>query len=527
MPKITIDGIVCEVADGLNIIQAAKTIGIHIPHFCYHPALSLVGQCRMCLIELDPIPKPQTACSTFVKDGMVIRTNTEKINKARKAIMEFLLINHPLDCPECDQAGECDLQNNAFDFGQGFSRFEETKRTYSRDIPVGEKLIRIQDRCIHCTRCIRFFREVVRNEVMCYEWRGNNTAMSPLGSDGHNLDTNYSGNMHELCPCGALTSKDFRFKTRPWNLTPTDSVCPLCSTGCNIFIDTKQREIYRIRPRVNMDVNTWWICDFGRYGYKFVNSENRIAEPRIKGEQAAWDKALAATAETLKAAGSDTLAVICSADATNEEALLAKKLFGETLGCANLASLPAAGADPLDREDHLLLRADKAANTQGLKALGLAPSAALGEKIAAGAIKTLVLINPFNGLLSAALAPIKDAALKAANLIVIDHSETEYSKAAGVVLPSATFAEKNGTFTNYAGKVQRINQAFAPLGSAREDFDILSALAAHTGAPLPYASHLDAYNEIKNELLKLEAAIKTIIDEKEKAAREALEKAGV
>jgi NADH-quinone oxidoreductase subunit G len=519
MPKITIDGIECEVADGLNVIEAAKTIGIHIPHFCYHPALSLVGQCRMCLIELDPIPKLQTACSTFVKDGMVIRTNTEKVIKARKAIMEFLLINHPLDCPECDQAGECDLQNNSFEFGQGFSRFEEQKRTYSRDIPVGEKLVRIQDRCIHCTRCIRFFREIVQNEVMTYQWRGNNTAMTPLEQDGRRLDTNYSGNMHELCPCGALTLKDFRFKTRPWNLANTESVCPLCSTGCNIFIDHKQRKIFRIRPRVNMDVNTWWICDFGRIDFGYAHSETRIAGPRVKGADADWKTALDTAAGLLKTTGASATAILCSADATNEEALLVKKLAA-ALGCS-AASLPAPGVDPLEMEDHLLLRADKAANTQGLKALGIVPDPALADKLSGGAIKTLLLINPFNKQLAAALDGVRDAVAKIPNLVVLDHNETDFSKAAAVVLPGAVWAEKNGTFTNYKGLVQRINQAFAPAGKARGDFDILLALAQGAGADIACKTHIDAYNEIRDDLLKLEAQIKKDIEALQKAAAEA------
>ena len=524
MPKLTIDGIETEVPVGTNLIEAAATVGIHIPHFCYHPALKIVGQCRMCLVEVQPgPPKLQAACSTTVgpKDGMEVKTNTEKVQKARKAIMEFLLINHPLDCPECDQAGECSLQDYSFEYGQGFSRYKEEKRTYPREVKVGDKLVRIMDRCIHCTRCVRFFRDIVGEEIMLPEYRGNATNITPLVENNQgNLDTGYSGNMHELCPCGALTSKDFRFRTRPWNLTPTETVCPLCSTGCNIYVDLKQSDVYRIRPRVNMDVNTWWICDQGRYEYKYINGDDRIAAPEINGAAADWDQALDAAAKALKAAP-DAIAGLCSASITNEEAFLINTLLTQAIGAGALdCKLTDDAVDPSEMEDKLLRRVDKNANTRGVRALlsGGVKGAALAKKIASGEVKTLVLLNPANKNIASQLENIDLS--KVNTLIVIDFLKTALAAKNTIVLPSCSFIEKSGTFTNHAGKVQRITPAIAPLGKARTDSDILCALADRLGADWAWKSDIDVYNEIKETLLKLEPEITKELEEKKKKAEE-------
>lgn len=525
MPKLTIDGIETDAPVGTNLIEVAKNVGIHIPHFCYHPALRIVGQCRMCLVEVKPgPPKLQAACSTTVgpKDGMEVLTNTEKVQKARHAIMEFLLINHPLDCPECDQAGECDLQNYSFDYGQGFSRFKETKRTFPRDVAVGEKLVRIMDRCIHCTRCIRFFREVVGEEIMLPEYRGNNTCITPIVRDKKgNLDTGYSGNMHELCPCGALTSKDFRFRTRPWNLTPTETVCTLCSNGCNIYTDIKQRQVYRIRPRVNMDVNTWWICDQGRYDFKYVNDGKRLKMPVADGREVEWNAALDAAAAAIKSAGGGALAAVCSASATNEEAYLLKKLL-EALGSDGFDhKLNDNVIDPSEREDNVLRRKDKNANTRGMRGLGLSggtSGAALAAKIEDGSIKTLILLDPSRGTLA---AEIDALALKVENLIVIDILETGASNKAQIVLPGAAFIEKSGTLTNHAGKVQRLFPAMQPPGSARPQAEIIINLAQRLGVEMTYNSDIDVFNEIKDTLLKIEEQVSKEAAEKQQTAETA------
>lgn len=522
MPKLIIDGIEVEAPEGYNVIQAADLIGIHVPHFCYHHTLMPVGQCRICLVEVAPgPPKLQIACATTVKDGMEVKTSSDRVRKARAAVMEFLLINHPLDCPECDQAGECPLQDYAAEYGQGFSRFEETKRTYPRDIYVGEKLVRIQDRCIHCTRCIRFFRYIVGEEVMLAQKRGFHTDIMPLYVKGGTLDTNYSGNMAELCPCGALTTRDFRFKTRPWNLASSDSICPLCSTGCNIEVDHKQRKVYRIRPRVNMDVNTWWICDFGRFDFKYLNDDKRLAAPRVDGREVEWPAALDAAAAAIKTAPAGTLAAVCSASITNEEAYLLKKLL-QALGTENLDhKLNDNVIDPSERQDNLLLRTDKNANTRGVRALGLTggtSGAALAAKIAEGAIKTLILLDPSRGTLA---AEIDALSLKVENIIVIDILETGASSKAKVVLPGAAFTEKSGTLTNHAGKVQRLSVAMPPPGKARAQAEILVNLAQRLGVELKYDSDIEVFNEIKDTLLKIEEQVTTEQAEKEKTAEPA------
>lgn len=515
MAKITIDNITFDSPDGINLIQAGKLVGIHIPHFCYHPKLSLVGQCRLCLVEVEPIPKLQTACSTFVKEGMVVRTDTEKCRKARAAVMEFLLINHPLDCPECDQAGECDLQDYSFACGTCHSRFKEEKRTFPRDVDVGTKIKRIMDRCVHCTRCIRYYREIICNELMLAELRGNSLNITPL--PGVSLDTMYTGNLHEVCPVGCLTVKDFRFKTRPWNLRSTASVCPLCANGCNIYIDERDNTVYRIKPRINEQVNSFWICDEGRFEFKFINSTERLAAPRVSGKDASWDDALAAAASGIQAVlrdyGAGAVAGVCAASITNEEAFLFKKLMAEIIGTKNIDhKLNDSEINPSAREDNLLRRLDKNPNTRGIMALCSdvareATGSALAEKILRGDIKALILVRPSNKTLAGDIEKLVPSFSKLQCFVVIDTLETPAAKSAHALLPSATFAEKNGTFTNHAGKVQRIKAAVKSPGAARTELDIFLGLAAALGMKLPYRTDTDVYNKIKEILLKIESTI--------------------
>lgn len=514
MANVTIDGITAEVPDGINLIKAAELLGIHIPHFCYHEKLSLVGQCRLCLVEIDPIPKLQTACSSFVKDGMVVRTDTDKCRKSRAAIMEFLLLNHPVDCPECDQAGECKLQDYSFLCGTCDSRLEDGKRTYPRDKTFGEKIVRIMDRCIHCTRCIRFMREIVEDELICFEHRGNNTAVTPV--EGSSLDTMYSGNLAEVCPVGALTTREFRFKTRPWNMRSFASVCPLCSNGCNVYLDVKDDKIYRVKPRINDDVNGWWICDEGRFEYGYVNSPQRLTAPKVGARETSWEEAISAAAAGItsvaKEYGPEAVAGVCSASLTNEELHIFGKIMNELVGTKNIdCRLNDANIDPSEREDKLLRRLDKNANTRGAIALLCAPDSngmKLAEKIHKGDIKALVLIGPGGKALASDLEKLVSAAAKAQCLVVIDNTESALSRGASVVLPGATYAEKNGTFTNHAGKVQRITAAIKSPGAAKPELQILLSLAAALGAKWEYKNDIDVYKEIKERLLKIEGEIK-------------------
>ena len=271
---VVFDGRPIEVPKNLNLIDAAKLAGIDIPHFCYHPRLSVVGQCRMCLVEIEGIPKIQAACTVPLKDGLSVKTTTDKVKASRAATMEFLLINHPLDCPICDQAGECTLQDNSFGYGQQLSNFDETKRqypTFDRTM-IGPHVVADMTRCIQCTRCIRFTQEIAGTAELTFLDRGGRTLV--WTHDGKPLANDWSGCAADVCPVGALTVKEFRFRSRVWYLHKTKSVCPGCNVGCNISIESKDDVVYRFLPRLNPEVNDYWLCDHGRFLSESLNDRD-------------------------------------------------------------------------------------------------------------------------------------------------------------------------------------------------------------------------------------------------------------
>src|SRR4051812_7903617 len=281
MPKCTIDGREVEFTPGQNMIQVAKKAGIDVPYFCYHPGMSVVAQCRMCIVEVEKMPKLQTACSTPVTDGMVIRMKTsERAMKQQKATMEFLLINHPLDCPICDKSGECDLQDHSFDHGDANSRYTEERRTYL-DLDMGPVIQKNMNRCIHCTRCIRFGDEIAGIREMVALQRGNNTEITTI--DGKQLQTEYAGNYSDICPTGSLTLKDFRFQKRAWFLKKTATICSGCAKGCNMELQHESNVIFRAVPRENMEVNRYWLCDEGRFLYNDAQASTRVLDPAVRG----------------------------------------------------------------------------------------------------------------------------------------------------------------------------------------------------------------------------------------------------
>src|SRR3954470_10345208 len=276
MPKCTIDGREVEFTPGQNLIEVAKKAGIDIPFFCYHPGLSVVAQCRMCTVEIEKMPKLQTACSTVATEGMVVKTKSERALQNQKSVMEFLLINHPLDCPICDKSGECDLQDNSYKYGDSYQRYTEERRTYL-DLDMGPVIKKNMNRCIHCTRCIRFGDEIAGVHEMVAVQRGNNTEITTV--DGRPLETDYAANYADICPTGSLTLKDFRFKKRVWFLKKTPTVCEGCSKGCNMEIHEDANVIYRCVPRENLEINKWWLCDEGRFNFHYVNAEDRVVDP--------------------------------------------------------------------------------------------------------------------------------------------------------------------------------------------------------------------------------------------------------
>ena len=286
MPKLKIDNKEVEFKTGQTIIQAAKDAGIKIPHFCWHPGLSVSGNCRICLVEVEKFPKLTIACSTPATEGMVVHTKSEKTIAAQNAVMEFLLINHPLDCPICDEAGECKLQDYAYKYSVGQSRFDEEKNHKDKRVDLGPNVMFDQERCISCSRCIRFCEEIAKDPQLTFVQRGEKVTIQTF--PGKKLDNPYSMNVIEICPVGALTSKDFRFRSRVWDMSFTDTICSGCARGCNIMLGVRNNQILRMEPRVNTEVNDYWLCDWGRLNtIKWVNDENiRIKSPMIRSDAA-------------------------------------------------------------------------------------------------------------------------------------------------------------------------------------------------------------------------------------------------
>jgi NADH-quinone oxidoreductase subunit G len=504
MPTVKIDDREITVEEGTNLIQAAERLGIEIPYFCYHPKLQVEANCRMCLVKVEKIPKPVPACSTVVTDGMVVATNTPEIEKARKGVLEFILINHPLDCPICDQAGECVLQEYTHDYGPGESRFIEEKVHKPKKVPLGPHVLLDAERCIVCTRCVRFCRDVVGEEELGIFHRGDRQVIDIF--PGQELRNKYSANVVDICPVGALTTREFRFRARVWFLQPTESICPGCSNGCNIWADAYQNKLQRLRPRVNDDVNEHWMCDAGRFGFEYVNRDDRLKTPLVRrGEQcapASWDEALHWCAEVLlglkQAFGPDAFAGIGSTRSTNEELFLLRRLVRDVIGSPHLDVPPPPQGD----EDNFLIRRDKAPNARGVADLDCRPApgglALLGirEAIRAGTIKALYVVQE-----DLAADPEWREALGHLDLLIVqDILPTETTKLAHVVLPGVSFAEKEGTFTNYRRRVQRVRRALKPFGLSRPDWEILCLLANRLGASWPFTSAAMVTEEIGREI---------------------------
>lgn len=481
MPKATIDGQLSEFEDGLTVIRAAERLGIEVPHYCWHPGLTIAGNCRMCLVEIDKMPKLQIACNTRITEGMVVHTANDRVKKAQQSVLEFLLVNHPIDCPICDQAGECKLQDYYMDFDKKPSRFPVEEKVRKRKVVnLGPHVVLDQERCILCLRCTRFLDEVPKTSELGVFERGDRAFIDL--APGKRLDNPYSGNVVDICPVGALTNKDFRFKARVWYLKKTESICAFCANGCNIEIYHREGQIFRFRPRANPDVNQYWMCDAGRMGYRQIQGEFRLLRPQIRrGDEftaCSWQETLEAVASRLKSVhrehGGGAVAGIISAFATNEEAYLFRRLLGGGSSTAGHAWSP-----PDADSDDLLIKADKNPNRRGLEALGISTDPQAVERILdaarAGATKALIV---FGADLVGQLGREKvESALEALEfLVLVDLRRNETSLYADVVLPACSFAETDGTFTNHAGRVQRLWQAFAPPGDAIEGWRVLAGL---------------------------------------------------
>ena len=460
MPTITIDGKTIECQSGRTVIEVALENGIDIPHFCYHPALSVSGNCRMCLVEIEKLPKLAIACSTLVADGQVISTINERSVKARESVMEFLLINHPLDCPICDEAGQCKLQDYAFQHGRGESRFLEEKVHKDKRVPLGPEVMFDAERCISCSRCIRFSDEIAEQPVLTFVNRGDHVTIETF--PGTELDNPYAMNVIDICPVGALTSRDFRFRARVWDMSFNDTICPGCARGCNAQAGVRNNEILRLEPRTNMKVNEYWMCDPGRLGeYRWVN-ENRVVRPIIRsnGEQieTGWDEATLAAAGILKGVKPSEVAFIGSPFMSCEENYVLAKFAREVVGASSIDMMQYIEQEFADRK---LRVADRTPNTRGAREVGIAPDRAghdlkgIIDGIGNGRIKVLYVLDqslPVTEELAAALGRLD-------GLIVHAWNPTPIAQLADVVFASSTYAEKEGTFVNVQGMVQHFMPA--------------------------------------------------------------------
>ncbi|HEV3409439.1 MAG TPA: molybdopterin-dependent oxidoreductase [Chthoniobacterales bacterium] len=495
MINVQIDGAWKQFPKGTRLIEACEQAGSYVPRYCYHKKLSSPGNCRMCLVEMGmpkmgpdrkPVlgedgmpeinwmPRPQISCAQDVAEGMGVRTNSPLAEECRKGVMEFLLINHPLDCPICDQAGECRLQEFSVEYGSAESRFLENKVKKPKNVEVGPRVTLDDERCILCSRCIRFCQEIAKDDVLGFVDRGSHSVLTC--HPGKRLENNYSLNTVDICPVGALTSSDFRFKMRVWFLKETKSFCTSCATGCNTVIGTREGVIYRQTPRENDAVNSCWMCDYGRLNFDYLHSDKRLLEPKIYDGQKLvptdWTTAIRHAAAQLKHFNGWEIALIASAKMTNEELWLTTRL-ARALGVHFIDVVPHRGPG-----DDILLSEDRNPNTNGARLiLGLhgEPGSRLpqiAQAIAHGQVKALIALceNP----LDAGIAP--DHLSNLPGLVLMDLLENPATNCATALLPSSGFAEKRGSMINGKGRLQRLNRAILPPGNARDDWEILRDL---------------------------------------------------
>ncbi|MGI9558296.1 MAG: molybdopterin-dependent oxidoreductase [Thermodesulfobacteriota bacterium] len=518
MHKIVIDGKEIEVEDGVNIIQAAERIGVQIPHFCYHPSLSIVAQCRQCLVEVKGIPKVMPACNLFPVDGMEVFTNSPKAVEARRATVEFTLINHPLDCPVCDKGGECDLQLTAVSHGRDYSRFDPPEeKKVRKKYYLSERIMYDPNRCIMCTRCVRFTDEVTKTGELGYDNRGFRKKITVF--PGKELNNELSGNVIDLCPVGALLSKESLHGERVWYMKHTDTVCPLCSNGCNITAGANLREgkLMRVRPRVNMDVNEHWICDRGRFEFAETQEpEKRLRQPIRKDENGEYENTsweLAAADFQSAFTNTGRRAFLCSAVLTNEELYLALKL-SEEFGVSRFAC---NSGNTGGEKKFGIISADPFPNGTGAKDLGIdtGPSAAekVAEALLAGEIDVLFVMHEDLFRLCAGRESEMESALSRLSfLAVLDTRLTQTARFANLILPGATPYEKDGTFTNDMGRVQRVRKVLDAPGDAMQDWEALKLLGASSPEQFFHGSPAEIMGEISTRFKPYEAMDYDLID---------------
>ena len=520
--NVQIDGVWHQFPRGTRMIEACRSVKVEVPHYCYHPKLSAPGNCRMCLVQMgmpprpapgqEPtrdengyeiigwMPRPVIACANTVSENMGIRTTGEIVEKCRQGVMEFLLINHPLDCPICDQAGECRLQEFSVGFGRGSSRFVDLKVKKPKNVDIGPRIRLDDERCIMCSRCIRFMDEVAGDPVLGFTQRGTHTTLTV--HPGRLLDSNYSLNTADICPVGALTSNDFRFQMRVWFLKETKTIDVNCGTGTNITVWTRENKIHRITPRQNDEVNSCWMPDSHRLNFHYIDSDARLTEPLVrdaagKHQSTSWTQAHEAIANALRQFPANQIAIIGSGRMTNEELFLTKQL-ANTFGDTWLSLVPRSG-----EADHLLIAADRNPNTTGASLIWQSADpagslAAIRDGVRNGSIKALISLT--EDLISDAGFTNEDLAKLSFHLHV-NTLANPTAKTADIVLPSSAFTEKRGSMVNLSGRLQRLNQASMPPGQAHDDWEILRDLINL------FSSEKQAIPTIENAFKKLSESI--------------------
>jgi NADH-quinone oxidoreductase subunit G len=522
MFNVQIDGVWHQFKKGTRVIEACAQVGVYVPRYCYHPKLSSPGNCRMCLIEMGmprmgpdrkpeldadgkPIinwmPRPQICCAQDVAEGMGVRTNSPLAQECRKGVMEFLLINHPLDCPICDQAGECELQEFSVEYGNAGSRFLENKVKKPKNVELGPRVTLDDERCILCSRCIRFCNEIVHDDVLGFVDRGSHTVLT--AHPGKQLENNYSLNTVDICPVGALTSSDFRFKMRVWFLKETKSICTSCATGCNTVIGTREDIVYRQTPRENDHVNSCWMCDYGRLNFKNLEAENRLLEPQIRNdnklEPTDWKNAITQAALQLGQVGGGNIAIVASGRMTNEELWLTRKI-ADLLDVRYIDIVPRFG-----EADAILLSNDRNPNAVGawltlkLEAGPGANLSRIADRVTSGEIRALLALgeDPTKfGVSTEQLAKLSSFVV----VNILSNTATEHAK---VVLPASGFAEKRGSMITGKGRLQRLNRAVRPPGNARDDWEILRDLLQALGGSDGLFSIDDVFRQMSAEIPQL------------------------
>jgi NADH-quinone oxidoreductase subunit G len=509
MVKIFIDGNELEVKEGTTVLNAAEQAGIAIPHFCYHSAFPPEGSCRMCLVEIEGLPKLELACSTVVREGLKVLTKSQKVIEARKGVLEFLLAEHPLDCPICDKAGDCKLQDYYHEYGLFESHFDENKEKRDKKVKIGKSLILDQERCILCTRCVRFLAKVTKTEELGVFNRGLHSEINIY--EGQPVSNNYSGNLAEICPVGAITDEDFRFKTRNWFLRSGKSICPLCSRGCNIIIEyhpgfpriPRAKRVYRVKALENKEVNGFWICDRGRYGYSYLDQDRLdriVINDKRMAKEPSWPNALAFIIEKIKRIynmkKTSAVAVVANTWLTNEELFVLRKISKEDL---KIEKIYFADTEP-GEGDGFLLTSERSPNRRGAQEMGFDLQPLSLESLAEG----IEILFVFGSSLSETfgLADLKNALEKIETKVLFTPYSRDLNSLFDIVFPSALIAEKGGSLTNIEGEIQSFSPVLEPPGESLPEWKMLVDLAKELGINFGYFRQFSSPGSISAQMAK-------------------------